>query len=132
MDAINHVLEWAFGTGGSSDPYQRTANGLAGHRGLCRNGADRAPGQEALHEPGDSLRRDPRAIMLGSLVSRAIAGSAPFVPTLVASAVLLALHWLFSAVAVRWHRFGDGHQGPLRASSSRMVGSTRRRCAPPI
>jgi uncharacterized membrane protein YcaP (DUF421 family) len=47
-------------------------------------------------------------------VSRAIAGSAPFVPTLVASAVLLALHWLFSAGAVRWHRFGVAIKGRTR------------------
>src|SRR3954467_15198928 len=39
-------------------------------------------------------------IMLGSMVSRAIAGTAPFLPTLAASSTLLAVHWLFSAGAV--------------------------------
>lgn len=39
------------------------------------------------------------AIMLGSIMSRAINGSAPFLPTIVASAALLALHWLFATVA---------------------------------
>jgi uncharacterized membrane protein YcaP (DUF421 family) len=40
------------------------------------------------------------AIMLGSIMSRAINGSAPFLPTIVASAALLALHWLFAVLAV--------------------------------
>jgi uncharacterized membrane protein YcaP (DUF421 family) len=39
------------------------------------------------------------AIMLGSIMSRAINGSAPFLPTIVASAALLALHWLFATLA---------------------------------
>jgi uncharacterized membrane protein YcaP (DUF421 family) len=39
------------------------------------------------------------AIMLGSIMSRAINGSAPFLPTIVASAALLALHWLFATLS---------------------------------
>ncbi|GEO13715.1 DUF421 domain-containing protein [Microvirga aerophila] len=39
------------------------------------------------------------AIMLGSIMSRAINGSAPFLPTIMASAALLALHWLFATLA---------------------------------
>jgi uncharacterized membrane protein YcaP (DUF421 family) len=50
-------------------------------------------------------------IMLGSLVSRAIAGTAPFFPTLAASAVLVGVHWLFSAAAARWHAFGETIKG---------------------
>ena len=50
-------------------------------------------------------------IMLGSMVSRAVTGNAPFVPALAASAVLLAMHWLFSAVALRWHGFGVAVKG---------------------
>jgi uncharacterized membrane protein YcaP (DUF421 family) len=47
------------------------------------------------------------AIMLGSIMSRAINGSAPLLPTVVAGAVLVALHWLFASLA--WHTswFGD-------------------------
>lgn len=53
------------------------------------------------------------AIMLGSIMSRGINGSAPLVPTIVAGAVLLALHWLFAAIA--WHTswfggFVKGHR----------------------
>lgn len=40
------------------------------------------------------------AIMLGSVMSRAIDGSAPFLPTLLAGGVLLGMHWLFAIVAV--------------------------------
>lgn len=43
------------------------------------------------------------AIMVGSIMSRAINGSAPFVPTLAAGAVLLFLHWVFAAAAFRVH-----------------------------
>jgi uncharacterized membrane protein YcaP (DUF421 family) len=47
------------------------------------------------------------AIMLGSVLSRAINGSAPFVPTLLAGAVLLALHWLLAFIAYRTDWFGS-------------------------
>lgn len=45
-------------------------------------------------------------IMMGSVVSRAITGNAPRVPALTAAAVLVAMHWLFSGIAVRWTGFG--------------------------
>jgi uncharacterized membrane protein YcaP (DUF421 family) len=45
-------------------------------------------------------------IMLGSIVSRAVTGNAPFAPALAASAVLIAMHWLFSRIAMHWHGFG--------------------------
>src|SRR5829696_4154766 len=50
-------------------------------------------------------------IMLGSIVSRAITGNAPFLPALAASAALVGMHWLFSAVAMRWHGFGNAIKG---------------------
>ncbi len=51
------------------------------------------------------------AIMLGSLMSRAIGGSTPFFPTLLAGFVLLALHWLFAALAYRTDWFGSYVKG---------------------
>jgi uncharacterized membrane protein YcaP (DUF421 family) len=45
-------------------------------------------------------------IMLGSIVSRAITGNSPFLPALAASGVLVAMHWLFSLIALHWHGFG--------------------------
>lgn len=39
------------------------------------------------------------AIMLGSIMSRAINGSAPLVPTLLAGVVLLGVHWLIAVLA---------------------------------
>ena len=50
-------------------------------------------------------------IMLGSIVSRAVTGNAPFLPALVASAVLLVMHWVISASALRWHTFGGAVKG---------------------
>ena len=45
-------------------------------------------------------------IMLGSVMSRAINGSAPLIPTLGAGVVLIGLHWLFAIMALRTDRFG--------------------------
>ncbi|HEY9402156.1 MAG TPA: YetF domain-containing protein [Pyrinomonadaceae bacterium] len=45
-------------------------------------------------------------IVFGSMVSRAITGNAPFLPTLVASFVLVLLHWVLSAIAFRSSWFG--------------------------
>lgn len=39
------------------------------------------------------------AIILGSVVSRAINGDAPFFPTLVAGFILVMLHWMMSSMA---------------------------------
>jgi uncharacterized membrane protein YcaP (DUF421 family) len=50
-------------------------------------------------------------IMLGSIVSRAVTGNAPLVPALAAAAVLMLMHWLFSAIALRWHGFGHAIKG---------------------
>jgi uncharacterized membrane protein YcaP (DUF421 family) len=47
------------------------------------------------------------AIMLGSIMSRAIDGSSPFVPTLLLAAVLLALHWLFGVLSYHTSWFGS-------------------------
>ena len=45
-------------------------------------------------------------IILGSVLSRAITGNAPFVPTVAAGAMLVALHWLFSVASFYWRPFG--------------------------
>lgn len=53
------------------------------------------------------------AIMLGSIMSRGINGSAPLVPTIVAGAALLGLHWLFAVIAYHTNWFGGlvkGHR----------------------
>lgn len=46
-------------------------------------------------------------IMLGSIMSRAINGSAPFVPTLVSGVVVLGLHWLLTQLAFHTDWFGS-------------------------
>ena len=46
------------------------------------------------------------AVILGSVESRAINGSAAFFPTLVAGLVLVGLHWLFSWLAFHSRPFG--------------------------
>ena len=46
------------------------------------------------------------SIMLGSIMSRAITGSTPFFPTLVAGTILVALHWLLGVLAYHIDWFG--------------------------
>ena len=46
-------------------------------------------------------------IMIGSIVSRAVIGDGPFPPALTTAAMLLGMHWLFSGIAMHWHRFGS-------------------------
>jgi uncharacterized membrane protein YcaP (DUF421 family) len=50
-------------------------------------------------------------IMLGATASRGITGSAPMIPALAASVVLLVMHWLFSAAAMRVPGFGWAIKG---------------------
>lgn len=45
------------------------------------------------------------SVIIGSNLSRAIVGSAPFLTTLAATAVLIAMHWLLARVAHRWPWF---------------------------
>jgi uncharacterized membrane protein YcaP (DUF421 family) len=45
-------------------------------------------------------------IMLGSVMSRAINGSAPFFPTLLSGLVFVGMHWFFAALAFRFDWFG--------------------------
>src|SRR5215213_531735 len=98
MDAINHALEWAFGTGGSSvhiNVPQMALRAVVVYGAvvlIVRMGKKRFMSRATAF---DVIL----GIMLGSLVSRAIAGTAPFAPTLAASATLIAVHWPFSAGA---------------------------------
>jgi uncharacterized membrane protein YcaP (DUF421 family) len=53
-------------------------------------------------------------IMLGSIASRAVTGNTPFFPALAAAATLVAMHWLLTLIAVRWHGFGTVVKGHPR------------------
>lgn len=52
--------------------------------------------------------------MLGSLLSRAVTGNSPFLPTLAGSAGLVMVHWLFAGIAARWDGFGTLVKGHAR------------------
>ena len=51
------------------------------------------------------------AVMLGSVLSRAINGAAPLWGTLAAAAVLVAMHWVLSFLSFHWHAFGHAIKG---------------------
>jgi uncharacterized membrane protein YcaP (DUF421 family) len=53
-------------------------------------------------------------IMVSSIAIRAITGNAPIVPALAATATLIALHSVLTAVAGRLHRFGEIIKGRPR------------------
>lgn len=53
-------------------------------------------------------------IVLGSMISRVITGSTSFFPGLAAVATLVAMHWLFSAIGVRWQAFNVLVKGHAR------------------
>ncbi|MDP8912519.1 MAG: DUF421 domain-containing protein [Pseudomonadota bacterium] len=56
-------------------------------------------------------------IIIGSIASRTITGNAPLFPSMAAVAAIVAMHWLFSALAVRSHGFGK----LIKGSSSLLV-----------
>jgi uncharacterized membrane protein YcaP (DUF421 family) len=53
-------------------------------------------------------------IIIGSIASRTITGNAPMLPSMAAAAAIVAMHWLFSAAAVRSHGFGSLIKGKSR------------------
>lgn len=53
-------------------------------------------------------------VMLGSIISRAITGQSPFLPTLCAALVIVVLHRLFSRIAVSLDDFGTLIKGNTR------------------
>jgi uncharacterized membrane protein YcaP (DUF421 family) len=60
--------------------------------------------------------------ILGSVLSRAVNGSAPLLGTVVAAALLVALHWLFALGTFRSHPFGSLVKGnPHRLVSGGQV-----------
>ena len=113
MDEINQLLAWAFGTGGTSvhiNVPQMVLRAVVVYGAvvlIVRMGKKRFMSRATAF---DMIL----GIMLGSMVSRAIAGTAPFAPTLAASAALIGMHWLFSAGGVRWHAFGIAIKGSSR------------------
>ena len=69
------------------------------------------------------------AIMLGSVLSRAITGQSPFYPTLAASAALVAMHGLIAWIASRSGWFGflvKGHAREL-VKDGRVISEAMRR-----
>jgi uncharacterized membrane protein YcaP (DUF421 family) len=69
------------------------------------------------------------AIMLGSVLSRAITGQSPFFPTLAAGAVLVALHSVLALLAARSRAFGHLIKGRshLLVNDGQMIREAMRR-----
>lgn len=54
------------------------------------------------------------AIILGSVLSRAVTGNSPFFPTVAAGLVLIGIHWLMAAAAFHSDRIGKVIKGSER------------------
>jgi uncharacterized membrane protein YcaP (DUF421 family) len=116
MDEINQLLAWAFGVGGTTAQINVPQMALRAVVVYVATVVIVRMGKKRFMS-GATAFDVILGIMLGSLVSRAITGTAPFAPTLAAAATLLAVHWLFSASAVRWHAFG----GAIKGSSQILI-----------
>ncbi|HEY2148964.1 MAG TPA: YetF domain-containing protein [Pirellulales bacterium] len=70
------------------------------------------------------------AFILGSLLSRGITGSASISGTSVATAAIVACHWLLTALSCRWHWFGTLLKGryirPLVKDGKMQLDNLRR------
>jgi uncharacterized membrane protein YcaP (DUF421 family) len=53
-------------------------------------------------------------IIIGSVLSRAINGGAAFLPSILTALILVAVHWLFGAIAFRFNFFGKMVKGKPR------------------
>lgn len=53
-------------------------------------------------------------IIIGSVLSRAITGNAPFFPAIIASVVLIGIHWMFGLIALRSSFFSRMIKGKTR------------------
>lgn len=68
------------------------------------------------------------AVILGSILSRAITGNAAFLPSIAATTTLVLLHWLTTRVAWRWGAFGRVVKGrPVRLVEDGRPDETRMR-----
>lgn len=69
-------------------------------------------------------------IMLGSIMSRAINGSAPVGPTLGAGAVMVAVHWLLGYLSIQLNWFGPLVKGnPIQVIKDGVIDEQGRRKA---
>jgi len=57
------------------------------------------------------------SVIIGSNLSRALTGGAPFLPTLAATALLVVLHWLLTGAAARLPWLGP----VLKGSAARLI-----------
>lgn len=111
IDEVVQILEQALGLGADElNWYQMTLRALVIYITalmMVRVGEKRFLGKNTAF---DVIL----GIILGSVVSRAINGSAPLFLTILAGFILVSTHWLFSYVAFRSDRFGDLIKGNKR------------------
>jgi uncharacterized membrane protein YcaP (DUF421 family) len=98
MDDLARVL---FGSGDSLDALQmalRAAALFVMMMAMLRIAGRRAIGQHRVHDACT-------AVLVGSVLSRAVVGASPFWPTVAAALAIVVLHRLVAMAGVRWPRF---------------------------
>ncbi len=110
MDSVWEWLSWALGIG--MDP--KTFNALQvslraiviylGGLAILRIGENRFLGKFTAF---DIIL----GFVLGGILSRAINGSGPLFPTLIATTLLVSLHFILAKTAFHSHRFGEAVKG---------------------
>lgn len=99
MDTLHALIGWQGESIGLSQMLLRASLIFLIGLVLARLAASRAFGKWS---PLDIVL----AVVVGSNLSRAMTGGAPFLPTVAATALLILLHALLARLAVRWPRFG--------------------------
>lgn len=104
---MNHALEGLLGTKDAITWYQMCLRAMvvfAGALVLVRLGGKRAFGKNTSFDIV-------LGVILGSVLSRAVTGNAPLLPTLAASAALTLLHLALARLAFHSRRFGRAIKG---------------------
>jgi len=113
MTTFSQMMEWIFGGDVPQDP-------LCLHQIAMRAVAVYVLGLLVVRLGKSRLISRASALdvilgfILGSLLSRGITGHASISGTFVASAVLVAMHSLFTAIGFHWHTFGSMIKGHVR------------------
>ncbi|MFO7652389.1 MAG: DUF421 domain-containing protein [Candidatus Krumholzibacteriia bacterium] len=110
---MGETLELLFGSEESISWYQMCLRAVASFCFaliLVRAGGTRAFGKNTSFDIV-------LGVILGSVISRAVTGNSPMIPTFAAAIMLVLLHLAFTSLAFRWSRFGAA----IKGSETRLV-----------
>jgi uncharacterized membrane protein YcaP (DUF421 family) len=113
MTTFSQAMEWIFGGDFPNDPLRLHQIAMRGATVYLLGLLVVRVGKSRLISRASALDVI-LGFMLGSLLSRGITGNASISGTFVASAVLVAMHSLFTAIGFHWHALGSMIKGHVR------------------